>query len=817
MTTRMLINATARNELRIAIVEDGELLELDIEASETSTIKGNIYKGVVHNVEGSLEAAFVDFGAHKQGFLPFSEVSPTQYFKKPSGDRPRIQDVMKRGQDIIVQVSKDAVGDKGATLTTYLSLPGRYTVLMPGSDAQGVSRKIEDEKLRRRLKSMVSRVKKPAACGFIVRTAGLNQTRIGIQKDLDALYFHYQKVMKAGQIARAPSIIHAEPDLIARTLRDFFNDEIDEVWIDDREEYEAAVDYFQKVMPDDVERLHLFQNAIPIFAYYHVEEQIEATFERRVPLTSGGSIVIDETEALVAVDVNSGKMTSERDHEETVFKTNCEAAEELARQMKLRDLGGIVVADFIDMEETKHKRAVEQVLADAAKEDKARWKISRINSKGLCVFTRQRIRQGMRKAFQQRCAVCDGTGWVRTAESHSLSLLRRVETRLAQGGVGEARVTTHRETAEYLLNHKRNELLALERQFNCAIVVIARPDIDRGKDEVVFLSMGEVLAEITDKLPPREERRRERDRRKKKRKKKQDRERAAASAVNGEAVQTELFDGDDANGKKKRRRKRKKGPDGQAAAAKHDDTEQQLEEKGTTFTGRPSPELLERLKAARKARLAARGNKGPTNVAVSISADAADGFDADAEAMDGGAEAADRVSAPAPSDAEAFDPGAEAMDVDAAELLDRDPGPAPTDAMPQDVGSSAPSDAKDPDPTHSPALTDAADDDAPAIDAPNDRDTAPKKRTKRASSGRRRSGRQNTESTPKATSGGAKTASGSQASKAGSAGQEASATYSRGGVPRRVEPALAHRPASEAPSDPDQKARNRFLSRLFGG
>ncbi|MEL7369240.1 MAG: ribonuclease E/G, partial [Myxococcota bacterium] len=224
MTTRMLINATARNELRIAIVEDGELLELDIEASETSTIKGNIYKGVVHNVEGSLEAAFVDFGAHKQGFLPFSEVSPSQYVKKANGSRPRIQDVMKRGQDIVVQVGKDAVGDKGATLTTNMSLPGRYTVLMPGSEAQGVSRKIEDEKMRRRLKSMVSRVKKPPNCGFIVRTAGLNQTRIGIQKDLDALHSHYQKVMKAADIARAPSILHAEPDLIARTLRDYFND-----------------------------------------------------------------------------------------------------------------------------------------------------------------------------------------------------------------------------------------------------------------------------------------------------------------------------------------------------------------------------------------------------------------------------------------------------------------------------------------------------------------------------------------------------------------------------------------------------------------
>ncbi len=893
MTTRMLINATARNELRIAIVEDGDLIELDIEAAETSTIKGNIYKGVVHNVEGSLEAAFVDFGAHKQGFLPFSEISPLAYHKKPGADRPRIQDVMKRGQDIVVQVAKDAVGDKGATLTTYLSLAGRYTVLMPGSDAQGVSRKIEDEKLRRRLKSMVSRVKKPAGCGFIVRTAGLNQTRIGIQKDLDVLHAHYQKVMKSASIARAPSIIHAEPDLIARTLRDYFNDEIDEVWIDDAGEYEAAVAYFEKVMPEDVERLHHYQNPIPIFAYYHVEEQIEATFERRVSLASGGSIVIDETEALVAIDVNSGRMTSERDHEETVFKTNCEAAEAIARQLKLRDLGGIVVADFIDMEESRNKRAVENVLAEAAKEDKARWKISRINSKGLCVFTRQRIRQGMRRAFQRRCTVCDGTGWVRTAESHSLSLLRRLEARLAQGGVGEARVTTHRETAEYLLNQKRNALLSLEREFNCAIVVIARPDIDRGKDEVVFLSMGAVLAEITERLPPREERLRERERRKKKRKKRKERERAAASAnVNGQAVQPELFDADEeVNGRKKRRRKRKRGGEGieaaevpagdqaeaQAAeepAVSADEVaaevapsvgqikpveRKQLREKGTTFTGRPSPELLEQLKAARKARLAARGAKAPVVAPVlptdplgfDVEAEAMDaeaaaaldppatdplGFDVEAEAMDAEAAAALDQS---PADPFGFDVEAEAMDPEAAAALDQPPSPSGEPRPGVAAGSDAALRAGgNPGATYEPEarvidepedlpyadevieLTGdddsedavgaaAADPDEPsdraATDSPAESavpaESQPKRRGRRSSTSRRRSARVNDEG-----------------ASAADPSPDAAARRTRAGpVPRRVEPGLARRPAPEPKSDPaEQKARNRFLSRLFG-
>lgn len=615
MTIRMLINATAQNELRIAIVEDGELVELDIEAAETSTLKGNIYKGVVHNVEGSLEAAFVDIGAHKQGFLPFSEIAPSQFYRKwTSGDAPRINDVVRRGQEIIVQVSKDAIGEKGATLTTYLSIPGRYTVLMPNQDAGGISRKIEDEKVRKRIKSIAAKVQRPDNCGFIVRTAGLNQTRVGIQKDLDAVVEKYEKMQKAAAIARAPSVIYAEPDLIARTLRDFFNDEIDEVWIDNREEHEAAVQYFEDVMPDYTDRLHHYQNPIPIFAYYHVEEQIEATFERQVPLPSGGSIVLDQTEALVAVDVNSGRNTGERDHEETVFRTNCEAAAEVARQLKLRDLGGIVVVDFIDMELSKNKREVERLLAEHAKADKARYKISRINSKGICVLTRQRIRQGMRKAFQRRCEACSGTGWLRTAESHSLSLLRRVETRLAQGEVGEVKILTHRETAEYLSNHKRRELSALEQHYHCRILIFSRAEMDRGKDEVTYVSKGQILAEITDKLPAREERRSDRALKRKKRSKKKRSEEAPAPvprAAVGSVV--EMEDDEEPREKpSKRQRKKRVGaaaapPAPQAPAAPPVVLEAVG---GITFTGRPSPEMLAKLKAEREARRARRGGGG---------------------------------------------------------------------------------------------------------------------------------------------------------------------------------------------------------------
>ncbi|MGF1509271.1 MAG: ribonuclease E/G [Myxococcota bacterium] len=604
MTVRMLINASAQKELRIAIVEDGELMELDIEAADSGTLKGNIYKGVIHNVEASLEAAFVDIGAHKQGFLPFSEVSPASYHRRWNEERPpRINDVLRRGQEIIVQVGKDAIGEKGVTLTTYLSLPGRYVVLMPGSEANGISRKIEDEKVRRRIRTMASKVKKPDNCGFIVRTAGLGQTRPAIQRDLDNLVAQYQKMLDSGSKARAPSILHSEPDLIARTLRDYFNEDIDEVWIDNREEHDSAAAYFALVMPEYRDRIQLFQNPIPIFAYYHVEEQIEATFERQVSLPSGGSIVIDETEALVAVDVNTGRHTSEGNHEDTVFKTNCEAAEEIARQLKLRDLGGIVVIDFIDMEETEHKREVERVLAETAKEDKARYKIARINAKGLCMLTRQRIRQGMRKAFQDRCPVCTGTGWVRTPESHSLSLVRRVETRLAQGGVGETRIVTHRTTAEYLVNQRRSELLRLEREYRCRVIVVSRPDMDRSHDDVTYLSHGEILAEITDKLPPREERRTKRKRRRTKKK-----EPAHVSAQADEEPRKK---------KKKSKTGRKAGKMDGPEGAQDAEKPPALEAKGgTTFTGRPSPEMLEKMRAERQARLARR--KGD---------DAADGVD----------------------------------------------------------------------------------------------------------------------------------------------------------------------------------------------
>lgn len=602
MTCRMLINATVADELRVAVVQDGELIDLDIETAEQGSIRGNIYKGVVHNVEGSLAAAFVDFGQHKQGFLPFSEIASHQFYREwKSNESPRITDVIKRGQDILVQVGKDAIGDKGAALTTHLSLAGRFSVLMPGSDSKGVSRKIEDETDRKRMKAMAAKIEVPEGCGYIVRTAGVGQTRTAIQKDLDRLSVILAGIERAAKIARAPSLLHAEPDVIGRTLRDLFSPDIDEVHIDNFEEYAAAREYFEELMPEDAERIHHYANPIPIFSYYHVEEQIEATFGRRVPLPSGGSIVIDRTEALVAVDVNSGKMTSERDHEDTVYKTNFEAAQVVARQLRLRDLGGIVVVDFIDMMLERNQRAVVKALRDSTRDDKARVKISRITSNGLCILTRQRIRQGIQKSFQQRCRTCDGTGWIRTPESHALSLLKRIETRLAQGGVGEVRIKTHKDSAEHITNYKRGELHSLEQQYNCKIIIVSRADMDRDADDVTYLSMGQVLAEITNRLPAREERK-SRGSGARKRSRKKDapsprRDRAEAS-------------GEEGRGRRRRRNEPAEDapaivePVAAAAAAPEPPTAG-----GTTFTGKPPPEMLEKIKAERLARREARAAK----------------------------------------------------------------------------------------------------------------------------------------------------------------------------------------------------------------
>jgi ribonuclease E len=497
----MLINASAEEEVRVAIVEDGVLTDLDVETASREKIRGNIYKGIVANVEASLDAAFIEFGHAKQGFLAFDDLRPELWDPSWKGEgRPRITDVLHRRQEIVVQVIKEEMGSKGAAVTSYLSLPGRYVVLMhSGGGRGGVSRKIEDEKARQKAKETLDKLKAPDDLGIIIRTAGTGRSRAELQKDLNSLSRQWQKMMESADIARAPSLLYREPDLVVRTIRDYLAPDVDEVLIDDPDEHEEAVLYFsggpppaaepEAVAPppsvaekSDSDRIKLYQGNVPLFEKFGVESQIEALYKRVAPLPSGGSISIDQTEALVAIDVNSGRSTRESDHESTVYKTNLEAAAEIARQLRLRDMGGIVVVDFIDMESRRHDRDVESRVKEAVKTDKARVKVGRISDNGLLEITRQRLRQAHRLVSHEPCPSCKGTGVIRAVPGQAVAALRELQTRAAGGGGLLSAVSARLpvEVANHLQNHKRLELEAVAGQWNLRVEVLADPALSHG-------------------------------------------------------------------------------------------------------------------------------------------------------------------------------------------------------------------------------------------------------------------------------------------------------------------------------------------------
>ena len=385
MKKRMLINVADEEESRVAIVEDGTLEEFTIETASKEQIKGNIYNGVIVKVEPSLQAAFVDYGGNRHGFLPIGEIH-ARWFNddgKSAEDRerrPRIQDVLQRNQRVVVQVVKEELGTKGASLSTYVSLPGRYLVLMPESETSGgISRKIEDEEERRKLKEIVTQLEPPPNMGIIVRTAGLNRNKAELQRDMAYLQRLWASIEDKSQQSPATALIYREQDLVIRSIRDYFTPDIQEVLVDDREVYYRARDFFQAVMPRYHGRVKLYREKKPLFAKYQLEEQLETVYSHKVHLKQGGSIVIDQTEALVAIDVNSGRATREKSIEETAFKTNTEAAQEVARQLRLRDLGGLIVIDFIDMRNAKHNQEIEKTLRQAVKRDKARTQVGRIS------------------------------------------------------------------------------------------------------------------------------------------------------------------------------------------------------------------------------------------------------------------------------------------------------------------------------------------------------------------------------------------------------------------------------------------------------
>ncbi|NJD91096.1 MAG: Rne/Rng family ribonuclease [Geobacter sp.] len=482
MAKKMLINALHPEESRVAIVdENGRLVDLDIEITGSEQMRGNIYRGVVLRVEPSLQAAFIDIGLKKPAFLQMGELHPDYWQwrddipEEQRKRRPRIQDVLRRGQELLVQVEKDERDMKGAAVTSYISMPGRYMVIMPGSDSTGISRKVEGEGERKKLKELVKEMTIPEGIGYIMRTEAVGRTLEELQKDLDSLVERYHEVVAAGKAGSGAAIIYKEHSVVIRTIRDYFSADIDEVLVDSKEVCKEAKAFFRDIEPKLEKRVKMHQEKRPIFSRYQIEEQIDGIYEKKVPLKSGGSLVIEPTEALVSVDVYSGKSTGERNVEETAFRTNLEAVEEAARQLRLRDLGGLIVLDLIDMREMKHIKEVEKALKDALKSDKSRVTVGRISQFGMLEMSRQRIKQTLEQGSVFDCPHCSGRGKVKGVENMAISFLRKVHAAAAKGTAAEVHGALPLEVAYYLLNRKKRELAQIENDYDIEVTIKGKP------------------------------------------------------------------------------------------------------------------------------------------------------------------------------------------------------------------------------------------------------------------------------------------------------------------------------------------------------
>lgn len=470
---RMLINATQKEELRVALVDGQKLYDLDIEAGTREQKKANIYKGKITRVEPSLEAAFVDFGAERHGFLPLKEIA-NEYLNSEArkNKNSNIRDLLKEGTEVIVQVDKEERGNKGAALTTFVSLAGRYLVLMPNNGrAGGISRRIEGED-RDQLKQAMSDLTTPKSMGVIVRTAGVGRSSEELQRDLDYLVQFWESIDHAAKNRKAPFLIYQESNVVIRAVRDYLRQDIGEVLIDNPEVHQDALNFVRSVMPAFENKIKLYQDDIPLFNRYQIESQIETAFQREVKLPSGGSIVIDPTEALVSIDINSSKATKGGDIEETALQTNLEAAEEISRQLRLRDIGGLIVIDFIDMTPAKHQREVENRLRDSLELDRARIQLGKISRFGLMEMSRQRLRPSLGETRNEVCPRCKGQGSIRTVESLALSIMRLIEEEGFKDRTAEVRAICPNSVATYLLNEKRGQLADIERRNRCKIVII---------------------------------------------------------------------------------------------------------------------------------------------------------------------------------------------------------------------------------------------------------------------------------------------------------------------------------------------------------
>jgi len=498
---RMLINATQQEEMRVALVDGQRLYDLDIESPGHEQKKANIYKGTITRVEPSLEAAFVDYGAERHGFLPLKEIArnyfPSDY--KFQG-RPNIKEVVKEGQEVIVQIEKEERGQKGAALTTFISVAGSYLVLMPNNPrAGGISRRIEGDE-RTQLKAALSQLNLPKGMGLIVRTAGVGKSYEELEYDLRALLLHWEAIQQAADSRPAPFLIHQESNVVFRAIRDYLKRDVGEILIDNQNVFNEAKGHIELFRPDFVERVKLYQGDVPLFTHYQIESQIESAFQREVRLPSGGSIVIDPTEALVSIDINSSKATKGGDIEETALNTNLEAAEEIARQLRLRDLGGLLVIDFIDMTPPKHQREVENRLKDSVKQDRARVQIGKISRFGLLEMSRQRLRPSLGDASQHTCPRCDGQGTVRSNESLALSILRIIEEEAIKENTAQIQAQVPVAVSSYLLNEKRDSIRHIENNNNVSVIVIPNIHLETPHYDVVRVRIDEDLAESSYKL-----------------------------------------------------------------------------------------------------------------------------------------------------------------------------------------------------------------------------------------------------------------------------------------------------------------------------
>ena len=485
MSIKILINAIDPEECRVAKVKANKLEEFYIESAAREITQGNIYKGIISRIEPSLQAVFVDYGAERHGFLQRPEIHSDYYQDSEGGDHS-IQKIVKRGQEVMVQVTKEPFMRKGAMLTTYISLAGRHLVLMPGSDKVGISRKIEDEQERDRLKDLVDKLKPPEGFGLIVRTVGINSTKTLLSRDLKYLLRLWKTIKQSVMKEPAPALLYRERDLVLRSIRDYFTPDVNEILIDDPAVYQEVRKFIKIISRKHHKIVKLYKGVKPIFTKFEIENQIAPIFESRVALKSGGSIVIEQTEALVSIDVNSGKSTHERSIEKTAFLTNLEAAEEAGRQLRLRDLGGLIVIDFIDMQEPKNRSKVERRLRSCVSEDKAKTKVGKISRFGLLEMSRQRIRPSIEFGSYHPCRYCQGKGLVASTETLAVGFLRKLSLETLKPGVTSVKGVVPVDVADYLLNKKRKEIAELEERRALSVEIEGALSMTPGESKITY-------------------------------------------------------------------------------------------------------------------------------------------------------------------------------------------------------------------------------------------------------------------------------------------------------------------------------------------